>query len=135
MNNIYLYINNPLDLPDADAHPVDKITEIQDNSVDAFYLLDLLDYCTDNCDWILTTITNKLKDNGKIIIQAPDIKQLIVAISFNTIDFNHGRSILYSNRLRMHTMLEIVKIIQSYKYDCIIKTYINTFEYFLEFKK
>ena len=125
MNNIYLYLNNPVDIPNSSPCQIDKITEVQDNSVDTFYLLDLLDYGVEETyASMLDVIQSKLKKDGAIVIQAPDIKQLIIAITFNKINFNYGRSVLYSDRLHMYTMSEIINMMKKYNYDCIIKKYI-----------
>lgn len=136
MKKIHLYLDSDIEIPHYASLHVNQINDLEDGSVESFYILDILDRCDKtNGDAIVKAISNKLIQGGNIMIQAPDIKQLVIAINFNKVNFDYGRGILYDSRIYMHKLNEIVSRLQSQGFECYIKKYINIFEYYLEFKK
>ena len=122
MNKIYLYKNNKIDIPHYHSMQYDNVQTL-DN------------YTKDEGSEILTTLHSKLIDNGELISQGPDFKQLITAINFNKVNFEYGKNIIYDGRLYMHQMENIISNIQIKGFICKVKEYMNIFEYYLEFTK
>ena len=137
MNKIHLHnTRNPIDIPKYHSLNFDQMVKVKNNSVESVYMLDMLDYHNKaKGATILQTIYDKLITNGELIIQSPDLKQLIICMNFNKIDFNQGKSILYDQRIIMHQMEDIINKVCEHNFKCKAKKYINTFECFLEFNK
>lgn len=134
MNNIYIYANNPVvDLPDCKNISVQEISNIEDNSVDSLYLMNLFDLLNiDHQQKILEICIKKLKTNtGQLHIQSADLKLFCNAVTFNKISIEASQKILYQNRIYMHTMSDIINLVEASSLKCIIKKYINVFEYYI----
>lgn len=134
MNNIYIYVNNPIvDLPDCKNVSVQELSAIETESVDNLYIMNLLDVLniTDQ-QGILESCISKLKPNiGQLHIQSTDLKLFCNAVTFDKISLEASQQILYRNRIYMHTMNDIVKLMEASNLKCIIKKYINVFEYYI----
>lgn len=138
MNKICLTIdeNTDLNIPKYTTLTHDRFVSLTDGTVESVYLLDVLDYFDEhNLKLCLQQIFNKLINGGELILQGPDMNQLLIAINFNKIQPQTGKRIIYSGRTIMHSMEEIIDIIKMSGFECYIKKYINIFEYYLEFKK
>ena len=136
MNKIYLYKNNKIDIPHYHSMQYDNVQTLDNKSIESFYIIDILDHYTkDEGSEILTTLHSKLIDNGELISQGPDFKQLITAINFNKVNFEYCKNIIYVGILYMHQMENIISNIQIKGFICKVKEYMNIFEYYLEFTK
>tara|TARA_R100000278_G_scaffold29947_1_gene27578 strand:- start:24191 stop:24607 length:417 start_codon:yes stop_codon:yes gene_type:complete len=137
MNKIHLHnTENPIDIPKYHSLNFDQMIKLEDNSVESVFMLDILDYHNKTqASTILETIHNKLIKDGELIVQSPDLKQLIICMNFNKIDFNQGKAVLYDQRVTMHQMEDLINKVCEHNFKCKVKKYINTFECFLEFNK
>ena len=88
MNKIHLHnTRDPIDIPKYHSLNIDQMVKVKNNSVESVYMLDMLDYHNKaQGATILQTIYDKLITNGELIIQSPDLKQLIICMNFNKID-------------------------------------------------
>ena len=130
MNNISLYHKEQIDLPNSKNVYFQDIKEIEDNSVDNIYLHDCLDFViVDQHSEMLQILFAKLKPQGLLHIQAPDLKQLAIAITFDKIKINIAQLILYKSRLFLHTSQNIKDILEHNNYIVMKQKYVNIFEY------
>lgn len=131
MNDIYLYtINDTLDIPNTKAISIDNIEQIADNSIDNLYLQDILDTLPQSDqDKFFNIIKHKIQDTTHIFIQAPDLKHVCLNVSNGKITPSFAQSIFYRDKLFLHTLDDIVKILSEYGFIVICKKYINLFEY------
>lgn len=138
MTKIYIHKgeNADLDIPKYTSMSYDGFKNLENQTVESVYLMDILDYINiEDSKVFLQCIHDKLIDGGEIIIQAPDFYQLLIAINFNKIRSDLGKQVIYSGRIIMHSMEEILEKVNLAGFDPYIKKYINIFEYYLEFKK
>lgn len=112
------------------------IDKFEKDSISYILLQDLFDYLShDKILPLLELCMTKLTPNGTISIQATDLKQLASSITFNEIDTNIAKKILYTNKQSIHTMSDIIKLMNVAGYNIINKKYINIFEYYIEATK
>ena len=130
MNNISIYHKENIDVPNAKNIYFQDVKEIEDDSVDNIYLHDCLDFILiDQHSEFLQLIFAKLKANGMLHVQAPDLKQLAIAIAFDKIRIDVAQLILYKSRLFLHTSQNIKDILEHNNYIIMNQKYINIFEY------
>ena len=130
MNNISLYHKEQIDVPNSKNVYFQDIKEIEDNSVDNIYLHDCLDFViVDQHSEMLQILFAKLKPQGLLHIQAPDLKQLAIAITFDKIKIDIAQLILYKSRLFLHTSQNIKDILEHNNYIVMKQKYVNIFEY------
>ncbi len=130
MNNISIYHKNNIEVPNAQNIYFQDVKEIEENSVDNIYLHDCLDFVIiDQHSELLQVIFNKLKPNGMLHIQAPDLKQLAIAMTFDKIKIEIAQLILYKSRLFLHTANNIKDILEHNNYIIMTQKYVNVFEY------
>lgn len=132
MNNIYLHkTNDILDIPDTNNIHIDRIDEIENNSVESMYIQDLLDYTLPSEQpALLEKIAEKLNNKGLLYIQAPDIKQLAVALTFDKVNIELAQMLTYKERVFMHSAQNIIDLLSVANYKLITQKYINIFEYY-----
>jgi predicted SAM-dependent methyltransferase len=130
MNNISIYHKDNIEVPNAQNIYFQDVREIEENSIDNIYLHDCLDFIIiDQHSEMLQVIFNKLKPNGMLHIQAPDLKQLAIAMTFDKIKIEIAQLILYKNRLFLHTAKNIKDILEHNNYIVMTQKYVNVFEY------
>ena len=130
MNNISIYHKENIDVPNAKNIYFQDVKEIEDDSVDNIYLHDCLDFILiDQHSEFLQLVFAKLKANGMLHVQAPDLKQLAIAIAFDKIRIDVAQLILYKSRLFLHTSQNIKDILEHNNYIIMNQKYINIFEY------
>ena len=78
---------------------------------------------------MLQILFAKLKPQGLLHIQAPDLKQLAIAITFDKIKIDIAQLILYKSRLFLHTSQNIKDILEHNNYIVMKQKYVNIFEY------
>jgi predicted SAM-dependent methyltransferase len=124
------------EIPKYTPMSYDRFVNLENNSIESIYIVDILDYFTkEDSDVVLRCIHDKLIDSGDIVIQGPDFYQLLIAINFNKIQPDLGKQVIYSGRVIMHSMEDILSKVNLAGFECYIKKYINIFEYYVEFKK
>lgn len=130
MNNISIYHKDNIEVPNAQNIYFQDVREIEENSIDNIYLHDCLDFIViDQHSEMLQVIFKKLKPNGMLHIQAPDLKQLAIAMTFDKIKIEIAQLILYKNRLFLHTAKNIKDILEHNNYIVMTQKYVNVFEY------
>ncbi len=137
MSKIHLYIKdqNIINIPQYESIYYKQFIEFKNKSVESVYILDVLDYLDLNSGQeLLKAVYDKLVDGGELIIQGPDFNQLMIAINFNKINSYEGKKIIYDKRIYMHSLEEILNK-TSRGFECMIKRYINIFDYYIHCKK
>jgi len=132
MSNIFLHSIKP------DMLPVDSVyVNINDfknynDTINDIIVQDLLDYLeSDNIESVLQVIYEKLPDDGKLHIQATDLKQLAIAIAFKDIDIELSKKILYPYKKSISLLSDITKILENNKFKIEVSYYTNVFEYYI----
>ena len=139
LNNKKLFLN--LIKPDfisvgSEYESVTNIDTIPDNSCNEIIINDLLDYLSYNESTnILDLLINKLCTNGSIIIQSVDLYQLATAVTFNDIDLDTTKIVLYQNKKAIYTLYDIESELKNRKLNIVEKKYINIFEYYIKATK
>ena len=130
MNNISIYHKDSIEVPNSQNIYFQNVREIEENSVDNIYLHDCLDFIViDQHSELLQVMFNKLKPNGMLHIQAPDLKQLAIAMTFDKIKIEIAQLLLYKNRLFLHTANNIKDMLEYNDYIIMTQKYVNVFEY------
>lgn len=115
---------------------IQDIDSIDDNSCVEIVINDLLDYVSYNdANNILDSLIKKLCTNGSLVIQSVDLYQLSCAITFEDIDLDTCKMILYQNKKAIYTMYDIQSEISNRNLDLVEKKYINIFEYYIRAQK
>ena len=132
MSNIYLHkTNDTLDIPDTNSIHINRIDELENNSVENMYIQDLLDYTLPSEQpALLEKIAEKLNNKGLLYIQAPDIKQLAIALTFDKVNIELAQMLTYKERVFMHSAQNIIDLLSVANYKLITQKYINIFEYY-----
>jgi hypothetical protein len=100
--------------------------------------MDLLDYVNDEkIKDLVLDITQKLKTDGQLFIQATDSKNLAFALVYGQINNDIYKNIIYgTNKKNTHTMGEIKNLLSTIDNLNITKCkYINTMQYYIECQK
>lgn len=118
---------------EAEFDTINNVSNYEDNSLDEIIIQDLLDYIPrEDAASVLRSLVSKLKKEGSIHIQGMDFNQLGAAISFDMIDSNILKSIMYLNKRSIHEMSEIITYLKDLNLKFKIKKYINIIEYYIE---
>jgi predicted SAM-dependent methyltransferase len=132
MNNISIYHKEHIEVPNSKNVYFQEIKDIDDDSIDNIYLHDCLDFVVvDQHSEMLQILFKKLNSDGLLHIQAPDLKQLAIAIAFDKIKIDIAQLVLYRSRLFLHTTQNIKDILEHNGYVVMTQKYINLFEYLL----
>ena len=134
MNNIHLYhTESLLDIPNTTAIKLENLESIEDSSVDEIYIQDILDTLPPaQQSELLQKIQKKLRKGGFLFVQAPDIKQLAVALTLDKISVDTAQMVLYKDKLFVHTAKNTRDILELNDYKIVVQKYINIFEYFIQ---
>lgn len=137
MSKVYIYRDDKnFDIPKYTSMSYEQFVNLPDDTIESVYILDMLDHLdADDGASFLECVHNKLISNGELIVQGPDFYQLLISINFNKIQLELGKQVIYNGRMIMHSMEDILQIINLKGFECYIKKYINIFEYYVEFKK
>ena len=116
--------------------PISNIDSYENNSINDILYQDLCDYfISTEVRTILQKAYDKLSIGGKFHIQGSDLKQLCTAITFNMIDENIIKAVLYPNKKSIHNLSEILEIMKDIGFIIESKRYINIFEYYIQASK
>lgn len=138
MTDVIIHLSEPITIPTNTKFVSFKdIESLDDNSVDNILIQDLLDYILESdIQLILKLLHNKIKTGGTLCVQGLDIKLLCCSIAFDEIDISQINEVLYPNRKSIHTLHQMIKIIDSMGlFDIMIKKYANDVEYFILLQK
>lgn len=133
MSTIFLHVVKPDMLPvDSVYVNTTDIAQYENNSIDNIIVQDLFDYLLDTeITDLLQVIHSKLSPNGKLHIQATDLKQLSIAIAFNDIDAKLAQKILYPYKKSISLLSDITQILNNNGFTIEVSYYTNLFEYYL----
>jgi predicted SAM-dependent methyltransferase len=92
-------------------------------------------YVGDESLKVLQLIYEKLANEGSIQIQAPDIKQLAVALLSEELSQNDVRDVLYPSKKNIHSIYDIENMAKQIGAKITNKKYINVFEYYIVIQK
>lgn len=132
---IFLHFIKPEFLPVGFVYQnIQNIDQLHDNQYEEIMINDSLDYVEySESTNILDILRNKLQSNGAIIIQSTDLVSLANAISFNDLDNQTAKLVLYANHKKnIFTMNEIEIELKNRGFDVVEKKYINIFEYYIK---
>jgi|APGre2960657404_1045060.scaffolds.fasta_scaffold00249_8 predicted SAM-dependent methyltransferase len=119
----------------AYAH-ISDIDKYEDNSLDEILYQDLCDFfISDDATTLLQKAYQKLNHGGSIFIQGSDLRQLCMAVSFNMIDQDIVKKVLYPNKKSIHLISEMLDMLKRVGFIIDIKKYINVFEYYIKASK
>lgn len=119
-------------------HLFSELDELNNNSCDSIFLGDLFDYINiDDFMSILNSIIDKVKTNGLIHIQAPDIFQLCWYAARMNLDLSKLRYILYENKRKTsYTFDEMISVLENIENIKITTaSYSNGYEYSISVQK
>jgi predicted SAM-dependent methyltransferase len=134
---IFLHIQKPHSLPVGVVYDnVINIDNYQNNTIENIIITDLLDYYVgDESLKVLRLIYEKIANEGSIQIQAPDIKQLAVALLSEELSQNDVRDVLYPSKKNIHSIYDIENMAKQIGAKIANKKYINVFEYYIVIQK
>lgn len=134
---IFLHVKKPHSLPVGVVYDnIINIDNYQNDTIENIMITDLLDYyVNDESVGVLQLIHQKLKAGGSIQIQAPDIKQLAVAILSEELSQNDVQDVLYPAKKSIHSIYDIENMAKDIGATIINKKYINIFEYYIVIQK
>ena len=131
--NIAILTSEEIEYPkDYRFYSIQEIEKIENNKYDNIYIGDLIDYLSSNMVTnILQNILNKLKDNGKIHIKAPDILQLCWYCSKLQLDLTKFRYVVYqTGRKSCYSIDEIILVLKNISgIEIESASYTNGYEY------
>jgi hypothetical protein len=109
-----------------------NINNYTNNSIDKILIQDLLD-CIEEHDKIglLKTLKQKLKIGGELEIQAVDLKNIGMGITFGDITSELAKFLLFTGKINIHVMSDIISNLIEAGYQITIKKYINAIEYYI----
>jgi len=134
ISKIFVHLIEPDNIPYKLKYvEVNTINDIPDNTLETVMVSDLFDYIEySDVISILDTLFNKLKTNGQIIVQSPDLYALSSAVAFNDIDIDTAKIILYgSQKKNMYTIYDIENELTSRNFQITEKRFINIFEFYI----
>lgn len=115
---------------------INELDSIVDGSCSEIIINDLLDYLLYNDSGaILDKLLLKLTDGGSISVQSIDLYQFASAITFEDIDLDTTKMILYPHKKAIYTMYDIETEMKNRNLSIIEKKYINVFEYYIKAQK
>jgi hypothetical protein len=135
--NIFIHVIKPEFIPvGMEFVLASNIDALQINYYEEIFVADLFDYMEyHEFTAILDLLLNKLSNNGSITIQATDLYQLSSAITFNDIDLETAKLVIYNNKKTMYNLKEIETELTNRYLEIIDMKYINIFEYFIKAHK
>lgn len=133
MNNLFLHSVKPDMLPvDSIYVSISDLTLYDNNSIDNIIVQDLFDYLYESeIPNILKIIHDKLSSDGRLHIQATDLKQLAIAIAFNDVAPELAKKVLYPHKKSIGLLPDIIKLLKDNRFTVESSHYTNIFEYYL----
>lgn len=137
-NKIFLHYHKPkIDIAEFNFLSVDKLETLDNNSVQEFFLLDLLEFFEDNhIDQFLSVIYSKLINNGKLIIQGLDAYNLCSSMVYKQIDLDTFRALIFSfGKKNIFNIARLDSFIKSNGFSIEQKKFINGLQYYVQYIK
>jgi hypothetical protein len=130
---IFFHIIDPGICPSgAQFNNISNIIVYKDNSINHIIVQDLFDYYDeDNLNSTLIALKDKLAPSGILEIQSIDLKRLGIAICFEEVPLNFVQKLLYPNRKSIHTIYDIISLLQKLGFKINNKKYVNNIEYYI----
>jgi hypothetical protein len=135
---MYFHIFKPNILPVGVKYEEFKnIDNYENDSIENITIQDLLDYVEDqHTGPTIKLFVDKLKTDGTLTIQGTDLLQLSSSIVFKEIELSATKKIIYNGyKKSIHTMNDIVELLQKLDVIIEVKKYINIFEYYIVVRK
>lgn len=134
--NISIFHDQPIDIPNTEDVNISDVGSLDKDVAENIYLNDCMDFITPSQHKeLLDILHTTIKQNGLLYIQAPDLKQIMIAATFNKINMQLTQMLLYNKRVFAHTAQNIKDILETNNYITIAQKYVNIFEYHFIFKK
>jgi hypothetical protein len=136
--DIFVHIAQPEFLPVGYVFvAASNIEQLTDNYYDNISIGDLFDYVAyTQMVSLLDTLITKLSSGGKIQIQSVDFYQLCSSITFDDIDIDTAKTVIYTNKKQnIYNLKQIETEMVNRNLDIVEKKYINIFEYFISATK
>lgn len=109
---------------------ISNIDYYNDQTIDRILIQDLLDYVpVESANQVLKIIKNKLAPNGRLEIQATDIRQLCMAVTYGDIDLVLAKNILYGHKKNIYSIYDMESMVKNLGLEIETKQFINIFEY------
>lgn len=134
---IYFHIDNQDFLPvGVKFEPINNIDKYNNNTIEYVIIQDLMDYYPkDDAMVLISAIKDKLVVGGLLSIQSIDLKQLCIAVTFNEINTDLVKDILYPNKKSIRSINDIQILLKNLGFEIETKKFINIFEYYILAKK
>jgi len=135
--NIFIHIIKPQFIPvGMDFVLASEIHSLYTDYYSDIFVADLFDYIDYNeFTNILNILLTKLSRSGSLTIQATDLYQLCSAVTFNDIDLETAKLVIYNNKKTIYTLKEIETELINRNLSILDIKYINIFEYFIKAQK
>ena len=132
-NSIFFHTSDQDLIPTQSTYcHISQADNYKDGTLEEIIFQDLLDYFVDdNIESILKIAHNKLQNDGILHIQGSDIRQLSIALTFNSITDELAKKILYPYKKSIHTISEILDLLKKIGFKIENKRYVNVFEYYI----
>jgi len=112
---------------------IKNLDNYEDNSMSDVTIQDLCDFFdSDKIPALIDKIYHKLSKDSILHIQGSDLKQLGIAIAFNKLPYSVIKKVLYGGKKSIHTMGDIITILEENNFKIINKRYTNVFEYYIK---
>lgn len=112
---------------------ISQADNYENGTLEEIVFQDLLDYFTeDKIENIINIAYTKLQNGGSLHIQGSDLRQLSIALVFNTINEELVKKILYPHKKSIHTISEILDMLKKVGFNIENKRYVNVFEYYIK---
>lgn len=112
---------------------IDNLNNYESESLESVILQDTCDYfIAEDVPVLLSKICSKIKKNGVLYIQSLDLKQLCIAVTFDMMQTETIKKIIYPDKKSIHNMGDILQYLKDQDMKITIKKYINIFEYYIE---
>jgi hypothetical protein len=137
-NKIFLHYQKPkIDISEFSFLSVDKLETLDNNSVQEFFILDLLEFFEDNhIDYFLSVIYSKLTNNGKLIIQGLDAYNLCSSMVYKQIDLDTFRALIFSfGKKNIFNIARLDSFIKNNGFSIEQKKFINGLQYYMQYTK
>lgn len=135
-NKYYIHTIKPIDSIDGFVFlELQNIDQIPEDTVEAIYIHDLLDYISENSvNKTIRILRSKLKEGGKLYIQGTDIKSASVSMLHGQITTKLFKSMIYGlGKISTYTISDVREILQNINGLKIIAiNYINASQYYIE---
>lgn len=134
--SIFLHFIEPsIDIDNFEFYDANKIKKLKNNSLEAIYIGDLLDYVNpNNSVELIATICSKLKSGGLLHIQSNDSRSLASALIYNNINNKIFKNMIFgSEKKTIYTLGELKQVINDVVELKVTKCkFLNAIQYYIE---